>query len=107
MSSLLLIIRGASNSIIHTQKPHAVFSCLLPLLTLRPKAERVSKRRWEKAPPAVQQICLFTLQKVKNNDIFFLAISVARVTLLQISAPDNRCIHFMTLWKDRTRNTCT
>lgn len=72
VSSVLLIIRAVSNSIIHTQKPHAVFSCLLPLLTLRPKAGRVRKRRWEKVSPAVRQICLFTLQKAKNNDIFFL-----------------------------------
>lgn len=107
VSSLLLIIRAVSNSIIHTQKSHAVLSSLLPPLTLRPKAGRVSQRRWEKAPPAVKQICLFTSEKVQNNDIFFLVISVATVMLLQISAPDNRCIHFMTLWKYRTRSTYT
>lgn len=44
VSSILLIIRAVSNSIIHTQKPHAVFYSLLPLLTLRLKAGRVSKR---------------------------------------------------------------
>lgn len=105
VSSLLLILRAVSNSIIHTQKAHAVFSCILPLLTLRRKVGKVNKRRWENTPPAVQQICLFTFSKGKrkwwggNNDIFFPVISVATVTPLQISAPDNRRIHFMTLWK--------
>lgn len=34
--------------------------------TLRPKAGRVSKRRWKKAPPAVQQIWLFYCTKGKK-----------------------------------------
>lgn len=98
VSSLPLINGAASNSLIQTQKPHAVFPCLLPLLTLRQRAGRVRNRRWEKTSPAVRQICLFTFCKVKANDeggnnvIFLPVISVATVTLLQISAPDNRCI---------------
>lgn len=113
VSSLPLITGAASKSIIHTRKPHAVFSCILPLLTLGLKAGIVGRRRWEKTSPAVWQICLFTFWKVKvndeagNNDIFLPVISVATVTLLQISAPDNRCIHFMTLWKYKTGGTYT
>lgn len=98
VSSLPLITRAASNSLIQTQKPHAVFSCLLPLLTLRQKAGRVRNRRWERLVLLFGRSAFLPFCKVKANDeggnnvIFLPVISVATVTLLQISAPDNRCI---------------
>lgn len=88
--------------------------CLPPLLllgTLRPEAGRPVGGDGKRLLLLFGRSAFLLHKREKIMTSSFLSLQAAAAAPLQISAPDNArihfCVHFMTLWKSRTRSPLT